>query len=151
MVCYHRIIQVWRDYRRPLLQPLSQIDSALSSDQIAQGFDWALKTSSNGDSKAVPELCYPHGEKSSFILIVKKKDFSLYQVLCSLSSCLSSHQERNSQGICFRSHIVLHQWFCFYEEKKRWKSHNRMWKPVSCLWKGPGTRQVSIQIWPGHA
>lgn len=53
--------------------------SGLSSDQVTEGFGWVLKTSSNGDSRAVPDLCFPHGEKSSFSLIMKKKN-SLYQV-----------------------------------------------------------------------
>lgn len=70
MICYHRLIHVWRDYRRPVLQPPCQIGSGLSSDLIAQGFGWVLKTSSNGDLRAVPELYFPHGGKSSFILIV---------------------------------------------------------------------------------
>lgn len=115
-MCYHRIIQAWRDYRRPVLQPPSQIGSGLSSDQIAQGFGWVLKTSSNGDSRAVPELCSPHGEKTSFTFIVEKNSY--FNPLRSFSSRLSSHQERNSQGIYFRSHTVLHQWFCFSARKK---------------------------------
>lgn len=118
--------------------------SGLSSDQVTEGFGWVLKTSSNGDSRAVPDLCFPHGEKSSFSLIMKKK-FLYIKSLCSLSSCLSSSKRDTAKEFASGHTRCYTNGFGFMRKKKIKKSQQNVETWVMSL---KGTRHTGLSSDP---